>query len=683
MENQKGEIIYHPDIHASIIFQLGEDLISDPVQALVELIKNAYDADSDYAKVTIEISKENDIEKSRYRGTTGYIKIEDNGVGMDLETIKRGWLTISNSLKREMKGKNKKTRKGRTFLGDKGLGRLGAQRLGYNLEIFTKPENEDKEYHVALSWREFENKNKLDEIPIYIKETSPTRLRGTKILISDIKEQRFFTGIDFSEKLQDELSRMISPYREIEKFTIVVSCNGKLLDLAAFSGEILRNSHLKYRIDFDTQRLKMMGKARLSYIRPFQGKDRSLFKQLVEIDRGDKFFSFLSQKSEAKKFNLAKSLEEGWFVEFNQTRVFEDLDKLEFIEGQSEKANPGKFHGQIDYLTLSQEDAYQNVWDSYSDYKKYIKSLSGIRVYRDGFAIRVDRDWLGLGKQSTSGLSFYGLRLENTLGYIALTANDNRVLEETTDREGFKVNPYYNNFYEVLQQFIEFTARIQEFLRRGWHEFKKTYREQEAGIDSPTTPEEIIERMGKSLGKVSEYHLVSSKLKTLLTGKVPEAGDIISSIDDYLEEISGIDSLNRVLEEQVKTSHEQLAQLYEVASLGITAEALSHEMHTITDGLYRRIKEISAYIKSQPRRDPRIMSFIEHVNSSMAALRKEMSHFAPSLKYVREKREKIEICPFCRETAYYYQDKSKGNDIDVQITPQNADNFYLSSVLKR
>jgi signal transduction histidine kinase len=65
------------------------------------------------------------------------------------------------------------------------------------------------------------------------------------------------------------------------------------------------------------------------------------------------------------------------------------------------------------------------------------------------------------------------------------------------------------------------------------------------------------------------------------------------------------------------------------------------------------------------------------VNSTIAALRKEMSHFAPSLKYVREKREKIEICPFCREAAYYYQDKSKGNDIDIQITPQNADNFYI------
>lgn len=59
---------YHFDIHPSIVFQLGESLISDAVQALVELIKNAYDADADYVKVKVETTGKNDVKESRYPG---------------------------------------------------------------------------------------------------------------------------------------------------------------------------------------------------------------------------------------------------------------------------------------------------------------------------------------------------------------------------------------------------------------------------------------------------------------------------------------------------------------------------------------------------------------------------------------------------------------------------------------
>ena len=48
-----------------------------------------------------------------------------------------------------------------------------------------------------------------------------------------------------------------------------------------------------------------------------------------------------------------------------------------------------------------------------------IRSLSGIRVYRDGFGIRLSQDWLQLGKQWTSASSYYGLRPENTMGYTS------------------------------------------------------------------------------------------------------------------------------------------------------------------------------------------------------------------------------------------------------------------------
>lgn len=65
MQNNNKKQISNFEIHASIVFQLGEDLISDEVQALVELIKNSYDACSQYAKDISVLVKEGSNKKSK------------------------------------------------------------------------------------------------------------------------------------------------------------------------------------------------------------------------------------------------------------------------------------------------------------------------------------------------------------------------------------------------------------------------------------------------------------------------------------------------------------------------------------------------------------------------------------------------------------------------------------------
>ncbi|MCK4764240.1 MAG: sensor histidine kinase [Candidatus Aminicenantes bacterium] len=717
MENSDNDNNRYFDINASIVFQLGESLISDPVQALVELIKNAYDADSAYAKIEIQTTKANDIKNSRYPGAKGYIRIDDNGHGMNSTEIGAGWLTISNSLKRKMKELGKKTKKERTPLGDKGLGRLGAQRLGYNLEIFTKPENEEKEYHVAFSWKDFLNKDKFGQVPVYIEELEPSREKGTTLLISDMKEPEYFNEEGALDNLKTELSKMISPYEETKGFYITAKLDGKKLELADLTAKVLKGADVQYDIDFDERELTIKGKARLSFIRPQGKKDRELFRLLVEQDRGDEFFRFLSVQKKASGINLKKSSQEGWFVEYDSSTPFESIDKLKLIyrDGEKgEKANPGRFYGSIDSFDLSKEGfADQNVFDEISEYKDYIKNLSGIRVYRNGFGIRVDKDWLGLGKQWTSATSYYGLKVENTLGYIALTAEFNNNLEETTNREGFKVSPYYDNFYKMLGVFVKFTGDVQNFLRRQWLEFKQKHQEKIAKVDSAASAEDLSEKIRKSLSKASKFKTSTKDLKIIIvkeasaarasidkvTGKLPKnfdrlpelkssikslgqhiekAKNIIISLDEYLREISELEPIEKVLGNRITNLREQLQQFYETAGLGLTAEALSHEIHNIADRLAKYTGTIRSYLKSQSKKDPKILTFVEHVDTSISTLRKQLSHLAPSLQYVREKKEKIEIYPFCREIAYYHRNRLNDKDIDIQVTQKSEKNFYLS-----
>ena len=145
------------DINPHVIRQLGEELVPDEMTALMELIKNAYDADASYVKIDINTTGEYSGETLIYPSHTGYIVVEDSGIGMDDEAIVKSWLTISYSNKRAgVDGVKKKTKKERTPLGDKGLGRLSTQRLSDCCEIFTVPEGGSTRYHVAFDWREFD-----------------------------------------------------------------------------------------------------------------------------------------------------------------------------------------------------------------------------------------------------------------------------------------------------------------------------------------------------------------------------------------------------------------------------------------------------------------------------------------------------------------------------------------------
>ena len=90
----------HFEVHPSVVYQLGESLITDAVQALIELVKNCYDADATYAKVTIDTEGTVAIPETFYQPTGGRIVVEDDGHGMDYDNVESGWLMISNRKKR-------------------------------------------------------------------------------------------------------------------------------------------------------------------------------------------------------------------------------------------------------------------------------------------------------------------------------------------------------------------------------------------------------------------------------------------------------------------------------------------------------------------------------------------------------------------------------------------------------
>ena len=103
-----------------LIMSIGKDLIKDLPAALVELVKNAYDADATYVKIT-------------YQKTEKALKItiEDDGHGMSQDTVVGAWMVPST----DYKLKKKSSPKGRVYQGRKGIGRYAVSLLGNKLDL--------------------------------------------------------------------------------------------------------------------------------------------------------------------------------------------------------------------------------------------------------------------------------------------------------------------------------------------------------------------------------------------------------------------------------------------------------------------------------------------------------------------------------------------------------------------
>ncbi len=139
--------------------ELGELLVGRDSTALIELIKNSYDADA----TEVIVHGENLDDQQR-----GRIVILDNGTGMTRERFLSGFLRIASRLKDD--GSRRSTVFGRRYTGVKGVGRLAAHKLARRLEVSSvhregPDEDAAEELSAVLDWDAIEAYETLDEMP--------------------------------------------------------------------------------------------------------------------------------------------------------------------------------------------------------------------------------------------------------------------------------------------------------------------------------------------------------------------------------------------------------------------------------------------------------------------------------------------------------------------------------------
>ena len=224
--------------HAHIKNIIGKELINDDNVAVMELVKNSYDAGA--TKVIIKFK--NLVEDKNKQSE---LIIIDDGMGMSENDILKKWLNIAYSSKKE-----NFTQNNRYQAGNKGVGRFSCDRLGKKLNLYTRQKN-GMFIHLKISWKDFEDANRIDiqiqDIPVLIRELNESEFKnetgfdifehGTIIHITDLNEEwiefnkknNLFSDIEIDKtkllRLKNSLERLINPNQSYDEQSFKIFIN--------------------------------------------------------------------------------------------------------------------------------------------------------------------------------------------------------------------------------------------------------------------------------------------------------------------------------------------------------------------------------------------------------------------------------------------------------------------------
>lgn len=188
----------------SILVRLGEELVPNLDQAIIELIRNSYDADAEECAVEIKLDPVNG----------GTIVISDDGFGMTANQILNNWLVLGGSSKES----SKLTPNGRRTVGDKGLGRLAALRAGSSVEMITRHKDSpmDEAHSITIDWSKYDNAKIVEEVGLPLRKSTRAEPGTTTIL----KGIRRTLGKGETDRLGRSIILLTSPFHGKSDFKV-------------------------------------------------------------------------------------------------------------------------------------------------------------------------------------------------------------------------------------------------------------------------------------------------------------------------------------------------------------------------------------------------------------------------------------------------------------------------------
>ena len=415
--------------YARLLTMLGEQLIKDERIALVELVKNAYDADAALVEVRFEDFNENMTPNDRSR-----IVVRDDGSGMTVDTLRNAWMNPATPTKHLAKvdGRGATPGKARIMQGEKGIGRFAVLKLGRQINIATRQLGTDLEAVLTWDFSGFDDdfvsedgdrkEIFLDQISVDISRSEPDRLTGVEHgTVIEIRDLKGTWGLHSINVLCRELFTLTDPVSRItgraavNPLQIAVFCNGaRQPTVEEQSPEELRaliedKAVLKIHGRFDSSSNAFLIDSRSTLI----NNDVSLNDPKI---RG---LWVWRQRCREAQLNSPEQLASSG-LDLRPTDVECGDFAFRFFVFDFARGVSGRYF-------LTPED------------RKLVKRHR-IYLYRDGVRVLPygdpDDDWIEIDKARATGRAGNFFSNDQTIGWIDITYKDNPRLRDKTSREG-------------------------------------------------------------------------------------------------------------------------------------------------------------------------------------------------------------------------------------------------------
>ncbi|MCU7841246.1 MAG: ATP-binding protein [Candidatus Thiodiazotropha sp. (ex Troendleina suluensis)] len=684
----------HLTISAHVVIQLGEELVTDIEQALLEVTKNAYDADSTICEIIIEPDwnpgSSDPIYKllsdGKLETPLGRIRVRDYGSGIPSEAIEQSWLRISSSIKRSKHGlAKKKTALGRIPVGDKGLGRLATMKLGSILRLKTAIEGESAWRTVSFSWDDFTVDRSLEDVPVFndVDSNEEVTKNGTIVEVIGLRERDKWLDSGFIEKhLVPNLSSLINPFRTIDQFEIRIKTRTTNHEIHSLDSDSLNLSSAKFAFDWDGRKFTNTALISPTLFRGQRGEEQArLFAKLFSKEEKPNLIEWLKNDKRLKDMGILFDVDMPWFFKLEESIELEQFPKDKAFPNAK---NPGKFNSEIFYFLFHEDTKHKLAQVGTS--AEALKAMSQIAIFRDGFRVRAQRDWLRLSEGTTSGSSYYGLRPSNSIGYFSISNEHNHGLVEKSDREGFVDTHEYRGFMVLGLRAKDYADRVLELVRKSVNNYVKSQ-----NYDNPkSNSRELLGKIEKSEtaytrnikninSKIESAKSVLESFKTLensqnspdinnLKNSVEIAENqldsVVKSLDDITGSLSTHTKTSKQLVELAKDEEGYAARLLDSAAVGLAARSLTHELHQFVRQLKVNVASVSDVNKSIQNRE--LAKAIRGLNGTIREMSKTISTIDPLLPGTRSIKENISLSDFIDEFVNARRAKSEKYSITLQ-----------------
>ncbi len=602
--------------YARLLTMLGEQLIKNEQIALAELIKNSYDADAEWVKVSFVDFGYDEKKKDIFKTADSKIIVEDNGCGMTMDIIEDSWMNPATPNKKSRDVDEIKTtpKKHRIIQGEKGIGRFAILKLGRNIKITTRPEGGLSEYIIDYNLSKYdddfltedkkEKKLFIDDIGIPVSERNPISLVGRKVIvnnsvfeqdndhgtiieISDLKGDWNFGKIKNvnaeSQKLESIFEKIFSEKKKENQIEIGFECNGERL---LYSNETIKELSLLL--------------------------DNSAVLKITNGSYVEKEGKF-TYKINGVPYTLPlKDSQISGLTFFKERFTFSNL----FGETEIRKSTCGdfKFNFFVFDFAADKESTY------YLD-KKEKETIKEHRIYLYRDHIRVapygdpDNDWLEIDKKRGVGRAGDYLSNDQVVGFVDISKQGNPRLKDKTNREGLiEEGTATRDFIVLLHSFLLF---IRQHAYRQYQEKVKQQKEQQINklrvVDNQFTQlKESIGNNSKALAVYNDLYRSYQIEKKFYQNRLDNTEDLAAvglSVEtashDMLMMLSkGVDAIDNLIKD--------------IDGGVLTAEQIENELHSIR-GMFSFVKDqmrdIQLMFKSskQKRRSIRFEDLLEKV----------------------------------------------------------------------